>query len=68
MGLKALFGFGLWSVRSCRDPGTARLGRAGDKDARCEHHPVLAGQGIDSVRPIRDDIRGRVEALVASLR
>ena len=27
-----------------------------------------AGQGIDAVRPIRDEIRGRVEALVASLR
>ena len=26
-----------------------------------------AGQGIDAVRPIRDEIRGRVEALVASL-
>ena len=52
----------------CRDPGAARLGRPGDKDARCEHHPVLAGQGIDSVRPIRDDVRGRVDELVASLR
>ncbi len=27
-----------------------------------------AGQGIESVRPIRDDIRGRVEALIASLK
>ena len=26
-----------------------------------------AGQGIDAVRPIRDEIRGRVEALIASL-
>ena len=26
-----------------------------------------AGQGIDAVRPIRDEIRGRVEALLASL-
>jgi arsenate reductase len=26
-----------------------------------------AGQGIESVRPIRDEIRGRVEALIASL-
>ncbi|MGO1957830.1 arsenate reductase ArsC [Microbacterium sp.] len=26
-----------------------------------------AGQGIDAVRPIRDDIRGRVEELVAEL-
>lgn len=26
-----------------------------------------AGQGIDSVRAIRDDIRGRVEALIAEL-
>ncbi|HAQ59289.1 MAG TPA: heat-shock protein HtpX [Microbacterium sp.] len=26
-----------------------------------------AGQGIDSVRPIRDDIRARVEALIAEL-
>jgi len=26
-----------------------------------------AGQGIDAVRPIRDEIRSRVEALVASL-
>ena len=26
-----------------------------------------AGQGIDAVRPIRDEIRARVEALVASL-
>ncbi len=26
-----------------------------------------AGQGIDAVRPIRDDIRARVEALVAEL-
>ncbi|GAA1963316.1 arsenate reductase ArsC [Microbacterium aquimaris] len=26
-----------------------------------------AGQGIESVRPIRDEIRGRVEALVADL-
>ena len=27
-----------------------------------------AGQGIDAVRPIRDDIRGRVERLLAELR
>ncbi|TDC50010.1 arsenate reductase ArsC [Jiangella ureilytica] len=27
-----------------------------------------AGQGIEAVRPIRDDIRGRVEALIASLK
>ena len=27
-----------------------------------------AGQGIESVRPIRDEIRGRVEALIASLK
>ncbi len=27
-----------------------------------------AGQGIDAVRPIRDDIRGRVEALIADLK
>lgn len=27
-----------------------------------------AGQGIEAVRPIRDDIRGRVEALIAELR
>jgi arsenate reductase len=26
-----------------------------------------AGQGLDSVRPIRDEIRSRVEALIASL-
>ena len=26
-----------------------------------------AGQGIDAVRPIRDEIRGRVEALIAEL-
>ena len=26
-----------------------------------------AGQGVDAVRPIRDEIKGRVEALVASL-
>ena len=26
-----------------------------------------AGQGIESVRPIRDDIRGRIETLVAEL-
>ena len=26
-----------------------------------------AGQGIESVRPIRDDIKGRVEELIASL-
>ncbi|GGD76315.1 arsenate reductase ArsC [Microbacterium murale] len=26
-----------------------------------------AGQGIDSVRPIRDDIRGRIEQLVSEL-
>ncbi|WGW13410.1 arsenate reductase ArsC [Saxibacter everestensis] len=26
-----------------------------------------AGQGIDAVRPIRDDIRSRIEALIASL-
>jgi arsenate reductase len=26
-----------------------------------------AGQGIDSVRPIRDDIRGRVETLIGEL-
>ncbi|MEZ7756524.1 arsenate reductase ArsC [Microbacterium paraoxydans] len=26
-----------------------------------------AGQGIDAVRPIRDDIRGRIEALVSEL-
>ena len=26
-----------------------------------------AGQGIDSVRPIRDDIRGRVESLIGEL-
>ncbi len=26
-----------------------------------------AGQGLDSVREIRDDIRGRIEALIASL-
>jgi protein-tyrosine-phosphatase len=26
-----------------------------------------AGQGIDAVRPIRDDIRGRIEALVSDL-
>lgn len=26
-----------------------------------------AGQGIEAVRPIRDDIRGRVEALIAEL-
>jgi arsenate reductase len=26
-----------------------------------------AGKGVDSVRPIRDDIRGRVEALIAEL-
>jgi protein-tyrosine-phosphatase len=27
-----------------------------------------AGQGIEAVRPIRDEIRGRVEALIASLK
>ncbi|TDD69858.1 arsenate reductase ArsC [Jiangella aurantiaca] len=27
-----------------------------------------AGQGIEAVRPIRDDIRGRVEALIADLK
>ena len=26
-----------------------------------------SGQGVDAVRPIRDEIRGRVEALIASL-
>jgi protein-tyrosine-phosphatase len=26
-----------------------------------------AGQGVDAVRPIRDEIRGRVEALIAEL-
>lgn len=26
-----------------------------------------AGQGIDAVRPIRDDIRGRIEQLVSEL-
>lgn len=26
-----------------------------------------AGQGVEAVRPIRDDIRGRVDALIASL-
>ncbi|MDJ0352089.1 arsenate reductase ArsC [Pseudarthrobacter sp. PH31-O2] len=26
-----------------------------------------AGQGVDSVRPIRDDIKARIEALIASL-
>ena len=26
-----------------------------------------AGQGIEAVRPIRDEIRGRIEALIASL-
>ncbi len=26
-----------------------------------------AGQGVDSVRPIRDEIRGRVEALIAEI-
>jgi arsenate reductase len=26
-----------------------------------------AGQGIEAVRPIRDEIRGRVEALLADL-
>ena len=26
-----------------------------------------AGQGVDAVRPIRDEIRGRVEALLSSL-
>jgi arsenate reductase len=26
-----------------------------------------AGQGIDAVRPIRDDIRGRIQALIAEL-
>jgi arsenate reductase len=26
-----------------------------------------AGQGVDGVRPIRDEIKGRVEALIASL-
>ena len=26
-----------------------------------------AGQGIEAVRPIRDDIRGRIEALIAEL-
>jgi arsenate reductase len=26
-----------------------------------------AGKGVDSVRPIRDDIRGRIEALIAEL-
>ncbi|WJH23741.1 arsenate reductase ArsC [Pseudarthrobacter defluvii] len=26
-----------------------------------------AGKGVDSVRPIRDEIKGRVEALIASL-
>lgn len=26
-----------------------------------------AGQGIESVRPIRDEIKGRIEALIASL-
>lgn len=54
--------------RICRVPDTARSGRAGDKDARCEHHPALAGQRIDSVQPIRDEIRERAEALFASLR
>jgi arsenate reductase len=26
-----------------------------------------AGQGVDAVRPIRDDIRGRIEALIAEI-
>jgi arsenate reductase (thioredoxin) len=26
-----------------------------------------AGQGVDSVRPIRDEIRGRIEALIAEI-
>ena len=26
-----------------------------------------AGQGVDAVRPIRDDIKGRIEELIASL-
>jgi arsenate reductase len=26
-----------------------------------------AGQGVDAVRPIRDEIKGRIEALIASL-
>lgn len=30
--------------------------------------PDPAGKGIDAVRPIRDDIKARVEALVAELR
>lgn len=29
--------------------------------------PDPAGQGLEAVRPIRDDIRGRVEELIASL-
>ena len=29
--------------------------------------PDPAGQGVEAVRPIRDDIRGRVEELIASL-
>jgi arsenate reductase len=29
--------------------------------------PDPAGKGVESVRPIRDDIRGRVQALVAEL-
>jgi hypothetical protein len=60
-------GFGLWSVRS--RSGYSAVGDAPvTRTHAAKHHPVLAGQGIDSVRPIRDDIRGRVEALVASLR
>lgn len=36
---------------------------------RYEDWPVAdpAGQGVDAVRPIRDEIRGRVEALLADL-
>jgi arsenate reductase len=43
----------------------------------CPYHPGKryedwtlddpAGQGIDQVRPIRDDIKGRVQALVGEL-
>lgn len=36
---------------------------------RCEDWQLddPAGQGVEAVRPIRDDIRGRVDALIASL-
>ncbi|MBX4168742.1 arsenate-mycothiol transferase ArsC [Rhodococcus sp. DMU2021] len=32
-----------------------------------EVNPAAAGRGLDAVRPIRDEIRAKVEALIAEL-